>query len=120
MRTYVRMPRRPPFSEDAAREAIAVSICWADALRRLGYEAKGNNFRTLKKYAALWSISTEHFDPHAGRKRAGTSRTIPLEQVLVTGSPYPRGLLKRRLYEAGLRKRKCELCGQGEVWHGRR
>jgi hypothetical protein len=29
-------------------------------------------------------------------------------------------LLKRRLYEAGLKERRCELCGQGEEWRGRR
>jgi hypothetical protein len=26
----------------------------------LGYEPKGHNYRTLKRYASAWSISTEH------------------------------------------------------------
>ena len=34
------VPRTPPFSEADARSAIARSLCWADALRFLGYEVK--------------------------------------------------------------------------------
>ena len=45
---------------------------------------------------------------------------IPREAVLVKGSSYKRASLKRRLYESGLRSRRCELCGQGEEWRGRR
>ena len=36
------------------------------------------------------------------------------------GLHYTRGQLKERLYEAGLKDRRCELCGHGEVWRGRR
>lgn len=47
------------------------------------------------------------------------SRTIPLDEVLVENSFYNRTKLKARLYEAGLRERQCQLCGQGERWNGR-
>ncbi len=47
-------------------------------------------------------------------------RRIPLDAILVEGSTYSRSSLKRRLYEAGLKDRRCELCGQGEKWKGRR
>jgi hypothetical protein len=40
--------------------------------------------------------------------------------VLVPQSTDHRGHLKRRLYEEGLKERRCELCGQGEEWRGRR
>lgn len=120
MRTYVRsMGRRPPFTESAAREAIASSSCWADALRKLGYAVKGNNNRTLKKYAQLWGIKTHHFDPHVGRRRAAAKRTPLLQDVLVANSGYPRGRLKERLYAEGLKRSECEICGQGETWRGR-
>jgi hypothetical protein len=39
--------------------------------------------------------------------------------VLVEGSTYHRGKLKQRLYDAGIKARACELCGQGERWFGR-
>src|SRR5437763_5580840 len=106
----------PPFSESDARAAVAESISWSAALRALGYEAKGANIRTLQRWVRQWGISTEHFDPTAARGIASAARARPLEEVMVEGSSYPRGKLKRRLYAAGLKQRRCELCGQGEMW----
>jgi hypothetical protein len=81
----------------------------------------GGNFATLRKYAEdVWKIPMGHFDPGRGRRRSGSRRARPLADVLVEGSSYSRGHLKRRLYEEGLKVRRCEMCGQGEVWHGRR
>jgi len=109
-----------PFSEADARAAIASSRCWADALRYLGYEVKGANYRTLQKWANRWGIGTDHFDPDIGRRRAGRKLQIPLEKVLVENSTYNRFNLKRRLLDSGLLEPRCELCGQDELWHGRR
>lgn len=36
------------------------------------------------------------------------------------GSTYSRSKLKQRLYDEGIKRRRCELCGQGEMWRGRR
>jgi hypothetical protein len=86
----------------------------------LGYEVKGANYRTLQKWARRWEVSTDHFDPNLGRKRAGRAQEIPLEDALVEGSRYSRHNLKRRLVASGLLDPRCELCGQGEIWHERR
>jgi HNH endonuclease len=114
------MPRRAPFSEADARRAIAGASCWADALRALGYEVKAANYRTLQKWATRWNLSTHHFDPNLGRKRAGGAQETPLDEVLVEGSRHNRYNLKRRLLAIGRIDSRCELCGQGELWHGRR
>jgi hypothetical protein len=114
------MPWSPPFSEAEARAAISRSACWADALRALGYPARGHNYRTLQRWASRWSICTAHFDPHIGRRRAGQTNQRPLEEVLVENSTYSRDKLKRRLVRAGLLPRECQLCGQGEEWNGQR
>jgi hypothetical protein len=112
----------PRFTESDASEAIAASRSWTEALRRLGYCPTGGNPRTLKKWARRWGISTEHFDPYAasiaGLKRV--QRRTPLETILVEGSSFSRSNLKARLYEAGLKEPRCELCGQDENWRGRR
>jgi hypothetical protein len=42
-----------------------------------------------------------------------------LKDLLVEGSHYNRGRLKARLYKSGLKERRCEMCGQEEIWHGR-
>jgi hypothetical protein len=109
----------PPFREAELRTAISRSLCWSDAMRRLGYRPIGHNFRTIQRWARYWNISTDHFDPNEVRRRSMRMRAIPLQEVLVQNSAYPRGRLKDRLYEAGLKTRKCELCGQGEIWRGR-
>jgi hypothetical protein len=113
------------YTEEEARAAIASSLSYAEALRRLGLRSAGGNWRTLKRYATeVWHIPTDHFDPRAKQREtlAGhRARTLrPLAEVLVQGSHYSRGSLKKRLFEAGLKDRRCELCGQDEYWHGRR
>ena len=108
------------FSEEELREAIATSLCYSEALRKLGLRAAGGNHRTVQKYVRLWGISTDHFDPNAARGRATRLRARPLEEVLVANSKYSRGYLKERLYAAEIKHRLCEMCGQGEEWNGGR
>jgi ribosomal protein S27AE len=109
----------PKFTEEEAREAVAASKSWSEALRRLNYCPTGGNPATLKKYVALWGISTEHFDPYAGVMDRIRRPAIPLSKVLTEGSTYSRSNLKRRLYEEELKEPKCEQCGQGELWRGK-
>jgi hypothetical protein len=106
------------YTEAEARGAIAESMSWAETLRRLGYCQTGANHELLKQRAARWDISTEHFDPYANSRGPRPKR--PLEEVLVEGSTYSRSSLKQRLYDAGLKLPRCELCGQGEEWRGQR
>jgi hypothetical protein len=113
------MEHAEPFSEDDIRAAIAQGVCWADALRYLGYEVKGHNYRTVQKWAGRWGISTDHFDPMARTLRSTSTRQPPLKDVLVERSGYKRATLKRRLIKDGLKLPVCEMCGQGQFWQGR-
>jgi hypothetical protein len=78
----------------------------------------GGNAGTLKKLIARLEISTDHFDPHARKREAVRRPRRPLAELLVEDSTYNRAHLKRRLLEGGLKKKECELCGQGERWRG--
>jgi transposase-like protein len=86
--------------------------------------ASGGNWRTLKSYVInVWRIPIDHFDPHAASRKAlerGRYPARPLSEILVAGSTFSRGHLKKRLYAEGLKTRWCELCGQGELWRGQR
>jgi hypothetical protein len=108
------------FTEEQARAAIARATNWAEALRMLGMCYSGGNPRTLKKYAEIWGISTNHFDPAIARRRAMRRRARPIEELLVEDIHVARGHLKGRLYREGLKRPECELCGQGEIWRGQR
>src|SRR5215210_1557009 len=114
------MGRGPTYSESEARTAIAESLSYAEALRRLGMCASGGAAPILKKWAQIWGISTAHFDPDKARLRALATPRKGLNEILVEGSTYHRGQLKRRLFDEGIKQRRCELCGQGELWRGRR
>lgn len=115
------MARRTRFTEEEARAAVAASRSYSEALRRLGLRPAGGNHATLKTCVARWEISVEHFDPRAAQRAraSGTGRARPLAEVLVEHSTFHRGHLKERLYREGLKERRCEQCGQGEVWRGR-
>jgi hypothetical protein len=93
-------------------------MSWTETLRNLGMCHSGGAALILKKYTRIWAIRTDHFDPYA-RQRGARRPAQSLEQILVEGSSYSRGNLKERLFREGLRSRYCELCGQGEEWHGR-
>jgi hypothetical protein len=117
-------PLGPRYTEADARVAIAASKSFAESLRRLGMRSAGGNWRTLKHYATqVWRIPVDHFDPFAGQRAAlerGRTQARPLAELLTENSYRSRGNLKRRLYDSGLKARECELCGQGELWRGRR
>jgi predicted RNA-binding Zn-ribbon protein involved in translation (DUF1610 family) len=48
------------------------------------------------------------------------TRRVDLEEILVERSTYSRGKVKARLLAAGLKQPICELCGQDEIWRGKR
>ena len=97
-------------------------MCYSEALRKLGLRPAGGNHRIFRTYVdQIWRIPTDHFDPHRLRvAKLMRNQPVPLESVLVPGSNYSRSKLKERLYSAGLKDRNCEVCGQGEEWHGAR
>ncbi len=95
------------------------SLSYAESLRRLGLCATGGNWRTLHIWIERWGVSTDHFDPWAAQRQALTRQPRPLAEILVEGSTYSRNHLKERLYREGVKVRRCELCGLGEMCNGR-
>jgi hypothetical protein len=110
----------PRYSEQEARAVIARSKSYAEALRWMGMCPTGGGTATLRKWTERWGISTVHFDPYASQRGLPRRERRPLADVMVANSNYCRTNLKRRLYEEGLKRPVCELCGQGELWHGKR
>lgn len=106
----------PEFTRVELERALTGARNWSDCLRALGYSTTGANRSTLRRYAQEWGLVTAHLDPG---NRGGIARKKPLEEILVRGSTFSRGHLKRRLYEEGLKDRCCEICCQGEEWRGR-
>lgn len=112
---------KPTYTRDEVADAVAGATSFADALRRLGLRTGGGNRKTLNRLIAHYGIATDHFDSNWARRGAAPNPTaLPLDEILVERSAYSRGHLKRRLYDSGLKSRRCELCGQDEMWRGAR
>ncbi len=108
------------YTEAEARAAIGASTSWAETMRRLGMCPTGGGPRTLRAWAGRWGISWAHFDPYATSRGRRSPARRPLESLLVKGSRASRSTVKARLYEEGVKERRCEHCGQGEEWRGAR
>lgn len=115
----------PGYTEHKLRELVPDCTSYREVLEKCGLRAAGGNYRLLKKWLREWGISVSHFPSHAERVRELHQKSdkyrkkAPLSEVMVKGSPYSRGLLKNRLFEEALKDRKCEMCGQGELWQGK-
>jgi hypothetical protein len=79
----------------------------------------GGSQQVLNKYLKEWEIDISHFLARPGPKNPSEHRR-PMTEMLTVKSTVSRTNLKRRLYKEGLKQRQCELCGQGEMWRGRR
>ncbi len=110
----------PDYTCEEAREAVAGSLSYAEALRRLGLRPNGGNHRLFRRYVdEIWRIPTDHFDPCRSQRLGFRPQPIPLADILVEGSTYNRWSLKQRLYREGVKERRCEMCGHYEIWRGR-
>jgi len=111
----------PRYNQFQLQDAISNSLSYAEALRYLKLCEAGGNHETIKRYCIKWNISTSHFLSRTEiAKRHIFRPAVPLETVLMEHSTYSRSALKARLFKEGLKKPICELCGQGEIWRGKR
>lgn len=112
------------YQKEKLEPIILSSKNWTDVLRKLNMSIHGNSRKTLKKYAEEQNISTSHFETKEERylrvnNEIGKIKQIPLKKILISGSTYTNThLLKEKLYNEGLKERKCEKCGQDENWYG--
>lgn len=111
----------PRYNKQELEQAVRNSKTIKEVLIRLGLRAAGGSYKQFKRYCSEWEIDYSHFSTASDRAADLSRRTkIPMKQILVENSTYSRASLKRRLYKEGHKERKCELCGQGEEWRGKK
>jgi hypothetical protein len=118
------MKRKEKYSKENFEKAIKNANSIKDALRNLNLRAAGGNYKIFHKYVKIYNIDTSHFISREIQNKIllvnAFSKKISLSEILVENSNYNRSSLKNRLYNEGLKERKCELCGQGEEWKGKK
>ncbi len=113
------------WTEEDLEEAVECSRNLTETIKRLGLRAAGGNFRSVREWIEKLQLDTSHFETQAEVAKRTIAQymkdgKVPLEEILVENSDYSRYHLKRRLYEEGLKEPICEICGQDEVWCGRK
>ena len=103
------------------KEIIKNSINKTDTLNKLGLKNHGGNFNTLSFFIRRNNIDTSHFIVNKSTKEYKASRELNTSDILIENSLYVNtSSLKKRLYKEEIKKRYCEICGQGEEWRNRK
>lgn len=113
---------RKKFIKEEVIEAIRTSNTLNEVLIKLKRNRGGGNYQGLRKRIIDWNIDTSHFLSRSEIiSKAVHAHKRSLNEVLTKNSNYTTGNnLKSKLYKAGLKKKECEECGQGEEWRGRK
>ena len=99
------------------KNAVKNSTSYRQVLGVLKLKEAGGNYAQIKKYIKENNLDTGHFKGKAwnkGLKGNGKPR-IPLDKILILGSSYQSFKLKNRLFRAGLKPMRCEVCGWAQV-----
>lgn len=105
------------WSVDTLISAIPEVFSYRQLLARLGLREAGGNYAQVKKYIAECSLDVSHFKHQAwnrGLRGIGKPR-LTLEDILVKGSTFQSFKLKKRLFEARIKKKECEECGWAKI-----
>lgn len=110
------MPKPRSWTDQELVEAVAISKSYRSVLVSLGLIPAGGNYVQVKKRVVELGLDAQHFTGKIWNR--GLTYEVgskpPLEELLVLNSNVQSYKLKQRLFRAGLRQAKCELCGWAE------
>jgi hypothetical protein len=106
------MARKRSYTNEQFIEAVAKSRSWYQVLGHLGLKVGGGTQEVMKKLAKELDLDVSHMQGMAWRK--GTKIPVtparPLEDYLNNKAPIQSAKLKVKLWQAGLKEKRCELC----------
>lgn len=104
------------WSDDELRIAVATSTTVRGVLRALGLIGAGGNYDHVQRSIRELELDTSHFTGQGWNKglKFDPRPIVPLEDVLVANRYTGSYALKKRLFVAGLKQPRCELCGWAE------
>lgn len=107
------------WNKENLENIIKNSATKIEVINKLELTHQGANYRTILKYANLFEIDIAHLNINKDKKMDNFNKKCLLE-ILVENSTFGTTHLKERLYNEGIKERKCELCGQDENWQGKK
>jgi hypothetical protein len=111
------------YTKEKLEPIVKESISIAEVIKKLNLRLTGGNYENIKKSIERNLIDTSHFLGQGCNKDKPSWNTLNKEnfiiKVLVLNGPgWGSHTIKHKLYEFGIKERKCEKCDQGEVWNG--
>lgn len=108
------------WSKEYLQDIIKLSYSMTDILNQIGIPARSGNFSTLQRKIKKYNINISHFDPQKSSANLArkTNGPVQLQDVLNGLRPnYSTINLKQRLYNEGIKEKKCEHC-KNTQWMG--
>lgn len=108
------MPKKRSWTDDELREAVKSSKSVRAVIKKLRLVPAGGNYYHVNETIKKLNLDTSHFTGKGWNVGLGFDPRppmLPLEKVLVKGKRHQTNSLKKRLFKAGLKEKKCELCG---------
>ena len=113
--------RKRKWTDDQFIEAVKSSFSYAEVIKKIGLKPAGSNYDTVKRKISELNLDTSHMTGAAwnqGERYRPIKEAQPLEEILVECSSYISTChLKKRLLKEGVKKYRCECCGNTE-WMG--
>lgn len=104
--------RKRKWSKENLIESVRNSSSYRQVLKKINLIPAGGNYTQLKRYILEYDLPTKHFKGKGwskGMKNIGKPIT-PLKDILIRNSDFQSFKLKKRLFEANIKERKCEIC----------
>jgi len=92
------------------------SFTYKECMIKLGINNFGSSLNTLKKYIKIYNLDISHFNNSIDILIIKNTKDI--NEWLQNGTNISSFKLKNKLYKEGLKEKKCEKCGQDEIWKG--
>ena len=110
---------RKKISKEEYESAVKSSLSVAEVCRKLGIKANGGNYKTIHNAITKYNIDTSHFTGQGWNQglKFVPKQATPIEEILTENSTYQSYKLKNRLFNEGVKEKKCECCGLTE-WLG--
>lgn len=107
------MPKRRSWTDEQLRQHVKSSVSVREVISKLGLVPAGGNYVQVTRRIEELGLNKSHFTGSMWNKgRTYHTKLRPtIESLLVRNGSVQSFKLKKRLYESGLKKQKCELCG---------
>ena len=111
------MPKKRSWTDEQLAIAVKDSRSYRMVLVKLSLVPAGGNYEQIKRRIRELKLSNEHFTGMGWNTNLqfNPNPPTPLNKLLIINGAAQSFVLKKRLFIAGLKTPKCELCSWCEV-----